>query len=244
VTRIERAGRAGARPGPAVAVVDGGHPGAAPARQRPGFHGAQAARTCSALGALALLLIAALVFTPLPNRVARLCAEPARLGRAEAIVVLGGSFPAPGELGSSSLHRLVEGVRLYRQGLAPLLVLSGQPSEAGPSEAELRARLARELGVPPAAIRTTTASRSTHEEAIHVAAELRPLGARRILLVTDALHLVRARALFARQGFDVLPAPADEAMLDAREPEARFNLVRRLVRELLARLYYRVRGLT
>jgi uncharacterized SAM-binding protein YcdF (DUF218 family) len=38
---------------------------------------------------------------------------------------------------------------------------------------------------------------------------LEPLGVKRILLVTSALHMPRAVGLFRHQGFDVIAAPAD-----------------------------------
>ena len=77
----------------------------------------------------------------------------------------------------------------------------------------MRARRARELGVPPAVILPVIGANTTHEEAVRVGAALRARGARSILLVSDPLHLVRARAAFAREGFDVRPAPVDDPRL-------------------------------
>ena len=54
---------------------------------------------------------------------------------------------------------------------------------------------------------------------MRVGAALRARGMRSILLVSDPLHLVRARAAFEREGLDVLPAPT-ETPLDARLPTA------------------------
>src|SRR5262249_59503589 len=92
---------------------------------------------------------------------------------AEAIVVLGGGLDADGRLNGSSWHRLVRGILLYRQGLAPLLVLAGQTPSVGPSEPEVRARMAEQIGVPPAAILTVTGANTTHQEGLRGGAQLK-----------------------------------------------------------------------
>jgi uncharacterized SAM-binding protein YcdF (DUF218 family) len=52
-------------------------------------------------------------------------------------------------------------------------------------------------------------STTTTENAADTARLLLPRGVRRILLVTSALHMRRARGLFERAGFEVVPAPTD-----------------------------------
>jgi len=142
----------------------------------------------------------------------------------------------------SSLRRAMMAIGLERRGLAPLLVFTGATLPDGAQEAEVRADLARSLGVPPDRIVTVAGARNTREEALRVAAALGPRGARRILLVTDELHLVRARRLFELAGFEVLPAPTGEHLDEAEQPSSRVGLALHLCREGLARLYYRVAG--
>lgn len=60
--------------------------------------------------------------------------------------------------------------------------------------------------------------------------------------MTDSQHMARARPLFERAGFEVLPAPVDEISDTAEAPESRLKLMRRVAEELLARLYYRLAG--
>lgn len=197
-------------------------------------------RTCRILGAAVLGVVAIAALTPLPMWIAARYAEPPRLAPADAVVVLGGGLVG-GSLSEASLQRMVEGLRLQRRGLAPLIVFTGEPSPGGPSEPEIRARLARELGVPPEVILTATAN-TTHEEARAAAALLRPLGRRTVLLVTGSLHLVRARGAFEREGFEVLPAPADQLPTVGSDTGERLTAARGLVRELVARGYYRLAG--
>jgi uncharacterized SAM-binding protein YcdF (DUF218 family) len=197
-------------------------------------------RTCRILGAAVLGVLAIAALTPLPLWIAARYAEPPHLAAADAVVVLGGGLVGP-SLEGASLQRMVEGLRLQRRGLAPLIVFTGEPSPEGPSEPEIRARLARELGIPPDVILTSTAN-TTHEEARAAAALLQPLGKRTVLLVSGSIHLVRARRAFEREGFEVFPAPADRLPTVGPDAGDRLSVARGLVRELVARGYYRLAG--
>lgn len=115
------------------------------------------------------------------------------------------------------------------------------------------------LGVPAGAIVLESRSRNTRENAVATRELLAPRGVRRILLVTSALHMPRAVALFERQGFDVIAAPADfwyvPAGSDGEAPSAWGWILDVLpdaeglahsteaLREYLALAYYRGRGL-
>ncbi len=71
---------------------------------------------------------------------------------------------------------------------------------------------------------------------------LTPMGVRRILLVSDSQHLIRARVLFENEGFEVFAAPADTIAHGSSGPTARLQLMEKVVREQAARLYYRAAG--
>ncbi len=194
------------------------------------------------LGAVTLLALLLAAFTPLPNVALRRLGAPPRLERADAIVVLGSGVGPGGELTDASLRRLLHGLVLYHRGLAPLLVVSGPTNRAGVVEARVRAELARTLGVPASAIVTVERARTTQEEAREVAAALRPRGARRVLVVSNGLHLVRSVGVFEEAGFVALAAPAAEISDTDEKPEERLQLTRHVMREVLARVYYRAAG--
>jgi uncharacterized SAM-binding protein YcdF (DUF218 family) len=196
-------------------------------------------RSCRLLGAAALTLFVVLAFTPAANLVAAWFEMPPEVEPAEAIVVLGGGGAGldDGLPTNRSLRRAVEGILLYRDGLAPLLVFSGSRAEI-----ESRVRMAVRLGVPPTALVRLPGSRTTRDEALRLQAFAAHTGVRKILLVTDAPHMLRARRLFAQGGFDALPVPVGGTLRAEPSPEARLSLVRDLFQELLARLYYRVAG--
>jgi uncharacterized SAM-binding protein YcdF (DUF218 family) len=132
---------------------------------------------------------------------------------ADAIVVLSGGVsdlswlglePEPSEI---SLERLVKGVMLYRVVRRPLLLAGGSGSliHSELPEADAMARAAVDLGVPERDIVIENRSRNTMESARAVRSLLK---GRRIILVTSAFHMKRSVALFKKQGFDVVPAPA------------------------------------
>lgn len=132
--------------------------------------------------------------------------------RADAIVILGGGRQrAAPEYGGSdvpfaaSLARLRYGARLQRQTGLPILVTGGSPDGTSEPEAELMARaLRQDFAVPVRWIEGK--SINTAENARYSAVLLHQAGMRRILLVTDALHMPRARRIFSRTGLDVITA--------------------------------------
>lgn len=139
-------------------------------------------------------------------------ADP-RATRAQAIVVLGGgrALGAPeygGEtLNRETLQRVRYGAALARATGLPVLVSGGRPAGRGThAEADLmREALEREFGVAVKWIEN--ASNTTRDNARFSAPMLRAQGIDRILLVTHAVHMPRARAQFERQGLTVTPAP-------------------------------------
>src|SRR5712691_3633768 len=175
------------------------------------------------IGIIAVTLFLLATFTPLAVALVRWTAVRPRVQPAEAIVVLGASVSAEGVLSNASLRNAVYGIELFRRGLAPLLVFSGDAIPEGPVEAEIRAQLARKLGVPPTSILTVVDALTTRGEAAGVAALLLPRGARRILLVTAALHLPRALPVFEAAAFEPLAAPVDPPFAAPRSPGGRLT---------------------
>jgi uncharacterized SAM-binding protein YcdF (DUF218 family) len=176
-------------------------------------------RTGMALGVAALLGLlilctgagARLFTTPLEQMTIPLA--NARGVGAQAIVVLGGgrSPHAPeydGRDGPSlaTLGRLRYAATLYRRTGLPVLVTGGNPDGADESEAAIMARvLKEEFATPVKWIEPD--SDNTAQNALYSAALLRAAGVRRILLVTDAIHMPRAAAAFERTGLVAAPAP-------------------------------------
>jgi uncharacterized SAM-binding protein YcdF (DUF218 family) len=142
----------------------------------------------------------------------------ADLPNADAIVVLGGATrpqkaPRPWIDLMEESDRIVHGARLYQQGKAPVLILSGGRidwnSNSNASESADMAAIAQALGVPSAAILQDPTSLNTHENAVNVKKILQARNLQRVLLVTSAMHMPRSVAIFKKQGIDAIPAPTD-----------------------------------
>jgi uncharacterized SAM-binding protein YcdF (DUF218 family) len=144
---------------------------------------------------------------------------------ADAIVVLSeGRIVAQGKAASSERNgseRFFGGVELFKAGKAPLLVFTGGASPwTAPNaalEGDVLADHALAQGVPAGQIAKTPRVMDTADEAREVATLLhrrhsdqsRRVDHPRVLLVTSAFHMSRARLLFERAGMTVTPFPVD-----------------------------------
>ena len=156
-------------------------------------------------------------------------AKPARLANhLNAIVVLGGGMQGSyagvrnmPDLNDTS-DRVWAASRLYKQGVAPVVVVSGGgfvQDAKKQVEAQAMRELLVDLGVPADAIVLEQRSRTTLENAQQTAVQLKDLNigqdhlkhanAWSVALVTSAFHMGRAVALFENEGFDVYPVRAD-----------------------------------
>ena len=194
-----------------------------------------------AIGAGGLAGFVLLAFTPLAAALYRGLSVGGVLPRADAIVVLGSGVMPEGELTDNSLRRTIHGIRLFRQGLAPRIVLLG-PEHHGAVEAEVRARYAADLGVPAEALIVEPGGQNTREEAQRVLARLGHGRPPAIILVTGLHHMARARRVFERAGMVVAAAPVLEESLRPEGPQARLALARAVAQEAVARAYYRMAG--
>jgi len=129
--------------------------------------------------------------------------------KADAIVILGGgNLPDPDidwrndDSLAVRATRIGFGLQLYRDGRAPVIVLSGGSREA----AHMSTALIRQ-GVAADVLRTEESSRTTHENALYSASILKRENLHNILLVTSAMHMPRAVASFKEQRLAVVAAP-------------------------------------
>jgi uncharacterized SAM-binding protein YcdF (DUF218 family) len=191
---------------------------------------------------------------------------PESLPNADAIVVLGGSVkpeipPRPWIDLSEEGDRSLYGAQLYRQGKAPLVILSGGRIDwkgGGPPESADMAKLVEALGVPAQAIVQDPTSLNTYENAVNVRQILEARGLRRVLLVTSAMHMPRSLQIFAKQGIEAIAAPTDFRVTrqELREPNSspqaivlnllpdadRLQQTTRAIKEYIGTVVYRLRG--
>lgn len=142
--------------------------------------------------------------------------EAYRSSDAEAIVVLAAGVLTPnvsrpvGMLNEGSYERTRYAAWLYRNW-RPLPVLAtggalGPPGKKVVAAAAMKHLLITE-GVPAESVWTEEKSLSTYENAVFSARLLHARNIRRIVLVTEGLHMRRAVLCFRKQGFVVTAAP-------------------------------------
>lgn len=176
---------------------------------------------------------------------------------ADAVVVLSaGRSLAPGPDRASEwadVNRFFGGVGLFKAGKAPVLVFTAaQRDSGGRSEGDVLADFARSLGVSADAILITDDVLNTADEARETMATLTSRGtpAKRIVLVTSAFHMPRAREVFTREGFEVIPFPvgfsfsADRkvSVLDFFPSVGALNQTHTALREFYGRAFYWLRS--
>lgn len=132
----------------------------------------------------------------------------------DKIVVLGGGvsggkdYPPNLMLGSASLSRLIEGIRLLKLIEAnhpdATLILSGGRVFQSPTIAGKMRNTALMLGISEKNTLLEDGSRDTHEEAIYLQ---KMVGNKPFILVTSAFHMPRAMALFQNLGMHPIAAP-------------------------------------
>jgi uncharacterized SAM-binding protein YcdF (DUF218 family) len=131
-----------------------------------------------------------------------------RAAPADAIVVLGAAQYS-GRPSPVLQARLDQALVLYRRGLAPRVILTGGTAPGDHmSEASVGRSYLRRAGVPATAMLMETDGTTTRTSLTAVAAFAGPLEIRRVILVSDPFHLLRARTIARRLGFDALTSPA------------------------------------
>lgn len=148
---------------------------------------------------------------------------------ADAIVVLGAAAydaqPSP-----VFAARIEHGLDLYRRGFAPKLIFTGGygGSRARFSESQVARRYALREGIPGDAILIESKSRTTYDNLVEARQLMLDNGLRRVILVSDPLHMSRALRLSRRLGIDAVGSPT---------PSSRFRSWRTRL-EFLARETY------
>jgi len=140
-----------------------------------------------ALALASVAIVCGVAFASLPSLLTVSDQLPAS---ADAIFVFPGDAP----------ERQRCAAELYRRGLAPVVVFSGgvvrgEVAALGQplTEAEIGARVARDAGIPEAAMVVLPRGTSTWEDAETLRDWVAATGARRVVAVTSALHSRRAR---------------------------------------------------
>jgi uncharacterized SAM-binding protein YcdF (DUF218 family) len=177
---------------------------------------------------------------------------------ADVAILLGGALgqPLPPRVEvylSGGAGRVLHASRLYRAGkVKRVLVSAGNIpwALAIKPEAELIKELLVEWGVPSEAIEIATASRNTYENGREIERMWKARGFKSALLVTSAIHMPRAIAVFRHAGLPVIASTADVLVVDGDSrdlfawlPDASALAgTTKALKEWMGILVYRLRG--
>ncbi len=176
---------------------------------------------------------------------------------ADAIVVLssGGLHKVPGEANIiewKDPDRFFAAVKLFKRRKAPKIFFTGGSTpydDKSKNEGTLYKEHAISIGIPADSIITTGKVFNTAQEAIEIRKILNKKNSHsKILLVTSAFHMQRAKKIFERQGLLVYPFPVDfksSKFLGFQSPyqwipnSNSLNKSSNALRELIGRTIYR-----
>ncbi len=128
------------------------------------------------------------------------------------VVILGGGhffdeeLPPNIMLGSSSLSRLVEGLRIKNMYPDSLLLFTGGKFRYPVASSELSAMTAVQSGVDARDIIVLSEAMDTEDEAAMVK---EVVGDETFVLITSAAHMHRAMLIFRYEGMNPVPSPTD-----------------------------------
>jgi uncharacterized SAM-binding protein YcdF (DUF218 family) len=148
---------------------------------------------------------------------------------ADAIVVLGaahyGGRPSP-----VLRARLDHAIELYRDGIAPVIIMTGGRAPGDTvSEAVVSRRYALRQGVPETAVLTERGGMTTVESVEAVARLMEARGMESAVLVSDPFHMLRLKLLARQLGFRGYTSPTRTSPISLNRAEERRHLVRESV---------------
>lgn len=151
--------------------------------------------------------------------------------RVDAVVVLGAQVLPNGQLTYPLQDRVDKGIELYKNGITPVLIMSGGVDVEGTDEAAAMRDYAVEQGVPASAILLDSKGNTTEATAQNVVKIAEREGFIRLGTVSSYYHMARIKMLFLANGHDVYTYPATPVLEDG-------NLAFNTVREIPGWWYY------
>lgn len=181
--------------------------------------------------------------------------NPADMQPADAIVVLSGmTHSIRTEKGIISEwndpDRFFGGMELIKSNKAPVIVFTkGKlPWKIGPPESELLQATAIQMGVHPQQILVTGEVETTEDESREVKKIMQSKG-KRIIIVTSAFHMRRAKIAFENEGLEVQPYPVDFKLgeyaltpMDFIPNPGSLSATEKCIKELIGTVYYSLKA--
>ena len=157
----------------------------------------------------------------------------------DAIVVFAGGVGESGAAGGGVQERISKAVSLYREGVAPRMIISSG-FVFTLREAEVMQAIAIANGVPAGAIVLEQRATDTYENVTFTRDILAANGWRRIALVSSPYHMRRALLTWrkAAPGVEVIATPPESSSFYAHQRGASLEQIRGLLQEYVGIVYY------
>jgi uncharacterized SAM-binding protein YcdF (DUF218 family) len=120
-----------------------------------------------------------------------------QLTQFDVILVLGNPARTDGSIGPVARSRVLEGIRQYRAGVAPRLVMTGGAVANKFVEAQVMLQFAESQGVPASALLAESQSRNTIQNAYYSYKIMQAHDWTSALVVSSPTHLRRASLIFS-----------------------------------------------
>jgi uncharacterized SAM-binding protein YcdF (DUF218 family) len=134
-------------------------------------------------------------------------------GQFDVILVLGNPAKEDGTIGPLAKARVLEGIRQYRAGVAPRLLMTGGAVQNRFVEAQLMLQFARSQGVPASAVLADGQAQDTIQNAYYAYKIMQAHDWTSALIVSSPTHLRRASLIFRyypiQWRMDEAPWPTD-----------------------------------
>ena len=152
--------------------------------------------------------------------------------------------------------RFLAGIDLYKANKSNRLIFTGgiNPLKSGlPPEGDIYIRKALSMGIPKKDLITTYPVSNTLQEAKAIKKLLNneiQKSQKKVILVTSAFHMNRAKRVFEREGISIVPYPVDFRSYKSSPPSLRNPLIwfpnasslgesTNAIREIIGRIIYR-----
>lgn len=129
----------------------------------------------------------------------------------DAAIILGAAVRPDGSPSPALVRRVLHGVELARRNPSLILLMSGGAVSHSIPEAIIMREVAVAHGIAPQRVMTEQQSCNTIQNARQCKVIAAAMGWRRLVVVTDSYHLLRARYIFRRLGLKVAGSGARPA---------------------------------
>lgn len=187
-----------------------------------------------------LLIVGSAMYFPLNQWLAHPIIRDEVPRGADVIIVLGGGVVVETHaLPFGPEERVAEGIRLWQDGLAPRIMMTGGLVEGTDyTESNVMRAYAEQLGVPRENIIEEMDAHDTHENATNSKRIMQERGWKTALVVTSYFHTRRACEVFEKEGVTIICVAAYPSADFQKNPYRNLIEFKSILRDYLATVYY------